>query len=88
MFPENIVIGKPLVDLRLLGIENEEVTVFDQEKFLPKLLKKYGFFKSISQIKKNRPDLLIELNKVDFIEFKIGHKRLWLIVGEKCGETR
>jgi len=49
---------------------------------LPKLLKEYGLFKSTSQIRKNRPDLFIELDKIDFIELKIGHKRLWIIVGE------
>jgi len=82
MIPNNIVIGTPLVDLKLLGIEDDEITVFETERFLPKLLKEYGLFKSTSQIRKNRPDLFIELDKIDFIELKIGHKRLWIIVGE------
>jgi len=82
MYPDNIVIGKPLVELKLLGIEDNEITMFEDERFLPKLLKKYGYFKSTSQIKKNRSDLCIELNKLDFIEVKIGHKRLWIVVGE------
>ena len=81
MIPNN-VIGTPLVDLKLLGIEDDEITVFETERFLPKLLKEYGLFKSTSQIRKNRPDLFIELDKIDFIELKIGHKRLWIIVGE------
>ena len=82
MIPQNIVIGKPLVDLKLLGIEDNEITVFENERFLPKILVKHGFFKSTSQIRKNRPDLFIELNKLVFIELKIGHKRLCVIVGE------
>jgi len=82
MLPNNIVIGKPLVDLKLLGIENDEITVFEEKKFLPRILVKHGFFKSTSQIRKNRPDLFIELNKLDFIELKIGHKRLCIVVGE------
>jgi len=82
MFPENIIIGKPLVDTKILGIKDNEIILHEQERFLPNILIKHGFFKSKSQIKKNRPDLFIELNKIDFIEVKIGHKRLWLVVGE------
>lgn len=82
IIPNNIVIDKPLVDLKLLGIENDEITVFEEERFLPRILVKHGFFKSTSQVRKNRPDLFIELNNLDFIELKIGHKRLWIVVGE------
>jgi len=82
MIPQNIVIGKLLVDLKILGIEDDEITVFENERFLPKILVKHGFFKSTSQIKKNRPDLFVELDNLDFIELKIGHKRLCVIVGE------
>lgn len=88
MQPDNIIIKKPLVDLSvLLGdwnnkIPDGEVNVFEEETFLPKILVKHGFFKSTSQLRKNRPDLWRELNKVDFEELKIGHKRVWLVVGE------
>lgn len=86
---ENIVIGKPLVVLEtLLGVENnkeynwEEVTVFDEERFLPKLLVKYGFTSSIKEIRRNRPDLVKSLNTLDFLEIKLGKKKLWIVVGE------
>lgn len=87
---ENIVIGTPLVSLDiLLGCENnpnynwEEVTVYDEERFLPKLLVKYGFTSSVKEIRRNRQDLVINLEKPDFLEIKIGKKKLWVVIGEE-----
>ncbi|XZH99852.1 hypothetical protein ACSXEK_15580 (plasmid) [Clostridium perfringens] len=79
---QNIIIGKPLVSLELLGIESQEETVFDTERFLPKLLVKYGFSKSISEIKRNRKDLVRTLDKTDMEMIKLGKKKVWIIVGE------
>jgi hypothetical protein len=78
--PDNIVIGKPIVDLDKLGIRPNENTVFENEEvFIPRILKKYGFFKSTSQVKKNRPDLWREVKDLEMIKLEIGHKRVWLI---------
>ena len=82
MQPNNIIIGIPLVNLILLGITQSEITITDEKRFLPKLLVKHGFFKSTSQLRKNRPDLWRALDKLDFEEIKIGHKRVWIVVGE------
>jgi hypothetical protein len=88
MQPDNIIIKTPLVDLSILlsdwnnKIPDSDITVYDDETFLPRLLVKYEFFKSTSQLRKNRPDLWRELDRVDFEELKIGHKRVWLVVGE------
>lgn len=86
---ENIVIGTPLVSLdTLLGDERnsnynwEEVTVYEEERFLPKLLVKYGFTSSVKEIRRNRPDLVITLENIDFLEIKLGKKKLWVVVGE------
>ncbi|KQC91381.1 hypothetical protein ACV3Q3_12295 [Clostridium perfringens] len=79
---QNIIIGKPLVSLELLGIEPQEETVFDTERFLPRLLVKYGFSKSISEIKRNRKDLVRYLEKPDMEMIKLGKKKVWIIVGE------
>ncbi|MFY8262958.1 hypothetical protein ACOT7R_08680 [Clostridium perfringens] len=79
---QNIIIGKPLVSLELLGIEPQEETVFDTERFLPRLLVKYGFSKSISEIKRNRKDLVRYLEKTDMEMIKLGKKKVWIIVGE------
>jgi len=82
MLPYNIIIGTPLVNLSQLGITQSELTITDEERFLPKLLVKHGFFKSTSQLRKNRSDLWRTLDKSDFEEIKIGHKRVWIVVGE------
>ncbi len=86
---ENIVIGEPLVSLDvLLGDENnpsynwEEITVKDEERFLPKLLVKYGFSSSIRELKRNRKDLFVVLEKTDFLEIKLGRKKVWIVVGK------
>lgn len=86
---ENIIIGEPIVNLEtLIGIENnalynwQEVTVYEDERYLPKLLVKYGFTISIREVKRNRKDLDVMLGKLDFMEIKLGKKRLCLVVGE------
>jgi len=80
--PDNIIIGRPLTSIKSHDITESENTVFEKERFLPKLLVKYGFFKSISQLRKNRPDLWRELDKVDCEELKIGHRQIYIVVGE------
>lgn len=85
--PDNIIIGEPLVDLEDLGIDEyseEEVTAYENEEvFLPRILKKYGFFKSTNQVRKNRPDLWREVNFPEFSILEIGHRRLCIVVGEE-----
>lgn len=84
---ENIVIGTPIVQLwMLLGSDEKddsfmEYTVFEDERYLPKLLVKYNFTKSISEIRRNRKDLMITLDTLDCKEIKLGKKRIYIIVG-------
>lgn len=87
---ENVVIGEPIVSP--IGIfsteyydwnDNEsEKTLFTNERFLPKILVDIGFAPSTSEIRRNRKDLVKELNSLDFIEVKYGKKRCWILVGE------
>lgn len=90
---ENIVIGEPIVPLEvLLGNELnpsdnwQEVTIRDDDRSLPRLLAKYGFSSSASEIRRNRKDLDIILDKLDCIEVKIGKgknkKEIFIVVGE------
>ena len=89
MYIENIVIGKPIIDEATLlskGIEDwnnieSTKTVYDTERFLPKLLVKYGFTKSIAEIKRNRPDLVKQLNTLDYLEIKLGKRKIFIVVG-------
>jgi len=89
---ENIVIGRPLVhESGLLAlnpsdwVENEKAkTYYTNERFLPKILVQLGIYPSVTEIRRNRPDLMIELNKIDYIDkLKVSKKRfLWIVVGE------
>lgn len=78
---KNVVIGKPIVDLKEL-YGDEKIDLFTNERFLPNILVQLGFFRSNSEVRKNRPDLFVELNKLDFMHIKVGKKHLWLTVGE------
>ena len=86
---ENIVVGSPICSIETIFgkdifdwlLVEQEKTVYETERFLPKLLVKYGFFKSTSEIKRNRMDLWVTLDKLDFIEIKIGKKKLWIVAG-------
>ena len=55
--------------------------VFEEEWFLPRLLVKYGFFKSTSQLRKNRIDLWRELEENKFEIVRIGHNFIYILTG-------
>lgn len=92
MYIENIVIGKPIVDLQQLFAADEddwdrtekEKTYFTEERFLPRILVDIGIYPSISEIRRNKPQLVVTLDHLDFIdEVKVSKKRkLWIAVGE------
>ena len=92
MYVENIVVGNPACEPSCLlakdiddwnSIEKER-TFFTQERFLPKILVELGFYPSISEIRRNKPELCVNLDKVDFIDkLKIKKKQfVWIVVGE------
>jgi hypothetical protein len=76
----DIIIGKPLVSPDVLSLDDP---IYTQERYLPKLLIELGIFTSISQVRKNRPDLCITLDTIDCREFKIGKRRLYIVIGEE-----
>lgn len=87
---ENIVIGKPLIELYHLFGEDEndtswqDKTLYTNERFLPKILKDLELVPSISWVKKNKSELFIELNKPDFFQIRLGKKKptIWIVVGK------
>ena len=87
---QNVVIGKPIVEPSELfafnktdWLENEKQnTMFIEERFLPKIMKEAGIVSSISEVRRNRPELAISLDKLDFITVKWGKKFLHILVGE------
>lgn len=92
MYIENIVIGKPIVSGKeIFSINNndwetieKDKTYYTDERFLPRILVDIGVYPSISEIRRNRKDLMITLDKLDFIDkLKVAKKKyLWILVGE------
>lgn len=89
---ENIVIGNPIASQELMFAMDEndwneiesEKTYYTKERFLPRILVELGIYPSISEIRRNKPQLMLTLDKVDFIdELKVSKKRkVWILVGE------
>lgn len=89
----NIVIGKPLVPWHELccisnpsgteKISEEEVTLFINERIPAKILKDIGVVKSISEVRRNKPELCEPLTQLDCFWLKWGKKKFWVVVGEE-----
>lgn len=89
---ENIVIGKPIAspeDMFALDEEDwenveKEKTFFTEERFLPKILVELGIYPSVSEIRRNRKDLMMLLDRPMFIDkYKVSKRRtIWILVGE------
>ena len=89
---ENIVIGTPVMEPQEAFARDEEdwlqmeqeKTYHTDERFLPKILVELGIYPSISEIRRNKPNLMVSLDKLDFIDsLKASKKRrLWILVGE------
>lgn len=92
MYVENIVIGKPIVEPSTMFSLDEDdwnrlekdKTYYTEERFLPRILVDIGIYPSISEIRRNKPELMVELNQLDFLDnMKVSKKRrLWILVGE------
>ena len=92
MYVENIVIGKPIVEpYTMFSLDEDdwnkvekEKTYYTDERFLPRILVDIGIYPSVNEIRRNKPDLMVELNQLDFLDnLKVSKKRrLWILVGE------
>lgn len=89
---ENIVIGTPIADPKDMFASSDddwntvekEKTYYTDERFLPRILVDLGIYPSISEIRRNKPQLVKSLDRLDFINsLKVKKKRkLWILVGE------
>lgn len=87
---QNIVIGKPLIEpWKLISSSEEEFenfdkreTLFTSKRFLPSILVESGIVKSTSEVKRNKPQMCVELNDIDCIWVKWGKQKVFVIVGE------
>lgn len=91
MLVSNIVVGVPIVPLEVLLSDErnkyddwKSVTVYEKDRYIPNLLVKYKFISSIRELKRNRPDLdkFYDPNELDFLEIKIGKKKVCIVIGE------
>ena len=86
----NVVVGKPIVNVSsLLAVddkdweENEKKnTLFTETRFLPAIMKEAGIVQSTGEVRRNKPELCINLDKLDCINLKWGKKFLFIAVGE------
>lgn len=88
---ENIVIGQPLVnpyevfseDIDDWNSNESDKTYCTNERYLPRILVDLGIYPSISEIKRNKPELVCTLDKLDFLMIRPKKKiPLWILVGE------
>jgi len=92
MYIENIVIGNPIVEPSSMFAKDEEdwnsvekeKTYFTEERFLPRILVNIGIYPSVNEIRRNKPELMIILDKLNFVDcLKVSKKRkVWILVGE------
>ena len=92
MYIENIIIGKPIVEPSTMFASDEdnwertekEKTYYTDERFLPRILVDIGIYPSVNEIRRNKSELMVNLDKLDFIDnLKASKKRrLWILVGE------
>ena len=89
---ENIVIGTSIADPKDMfansdddwNVIEKEKTYYTDERFLPRILVDLGIYPSISEIRRNKPELVKSLENLAFIDgLKAKKKRkLWILVGE------
>ena len=76
---ENVVINSPLVPPEEIFATSHEdwkveqdKTYYTEETFLPRIMIELGIVKSVSEVRRNKPDLVKELNDYDYLEIKWG----------------
>lgn len=70
--------------MKIGNSSKKKKTYYTDERFLPHILVDIGLYPSISEIRRNKPQLVKSLDSLDFIDgLKAKKKRkLWILVGE------
>lgn len=87
---ENVVIGNPLCSpIQIFAKDfgdweklEKGQTIFTEERFLPRILVNLGIVKSVSEIRRNKPQLCVTLEEDNFMEVKWGKHKLFILVGK------
>lgn len=91
---ENVIVGTPQINPETIFAHNtgdwetneKHKTLFTQERYLPKIMKEAGLVSSISEVKRNRPELCVKLQNEEFLKIKWGKKFLHILVGADDGK--
>ena len=83
---KNIVIKKPIAqEWAMFECEPEDYdpseTYYTEEVYLPRIMKDLGIVPSVSEVRRNKPELCVELNHLDYLEIKWGKHMLYILVG-------
>lgn len=86
---KDIIIGEPIVapwyifcNEKYEWDEVKDDIYYTEERFLPKIMVDLGIVKSVSEVRRNQPKLMKELNSLDYLEIKWGKNRLFILVGK------
>lgn len=84
----NVVVGTPEQEPWTIFCHNEEEwedfkkeVLFTEERYIPNILIECGVAKSVSEVKKNKPELDRTLDKPDFVVVKWGKRFVGIQVG-------
>lgn len=87
---ENIIIGTPIVPVwELVALSEQDyeekekpITYFTETRTIARILVDLGVVKSVSEVKRNKPEFCKELTELDCKYIKWGKQKFWVVVGE------
>lgn len=86
---KNIIIGTPICHPWYMfckefdeWVNVEKDVYYTEERYLPRIMVDIGLAPSVSEVRRNKTELMVRLDKPDFIEVKWGKSRLFIQVGE------
>lgn len=86
---ENVIIGNLHIEpYHLFALSEDDwnrneknKTLFTDEKFIPRIMVQAGIVNSVSEVRRNRPDLMREVEESSFEIIKWGKKFLFIARG-------
>ena len=54
-------------------------TIWVKERYIPNILVECGIVKSKNEIRRNKPELCIDLPKNQYVEIKWGKRKFWIL---------
>ncbi|MBC6695240.1 hypothetical protein H9L25_00410 [Terrisporobacter mayombei] len=86
---KDVIIGNPIVEPWYIFCKEQDEwsqikddIYYTEERFLPKIMVDLGIVKSVSEVRRNKPQLMCNLDHLDYLEVKWGKNKLFILVGE------